>query len=85
MARLSCRESFEVSRLRDLFGESLQTNRVPGDEASFEEDSPVEDVLPQLLTGYEATTVGGLVSEIAGHISAAGRGNRGWAVTTGGP
>jgi len=25
-------------------------------------------VLPQLLTGYEATTVGGLVSEIAGHI-----------------
>jgi len=60
--------SFEVSRLRDLFGESLQTNRVPGDEASFEEDSPVEDVLPQLLTGYEATTVGGLVSEIAGHI-----------------
>jgi len=60
--------SFEVSRLRDLFGESLPTNRTPGDEASFEEDSPVEDVLPQLLTGYEATTVGGLVSEIAGHI-----------------
>jgi putative hemolysin len=60
--------SFEVSRLRDLFGESLQSSKATGDEASFEEDSPAEDVLPQLLTGYEATTVGGLVSEIAGHI-----------------
>jgi len=57
--------SFEVSRLRELFGESL---RVTEDEASFEEDSAAEAVLPQLLTGYEATTVGGLVSEIAGHI-----------------
>jgi len=57
--------SFEVSRLRELFGESL---RVAEDEASFEEDSAAEAVLPQLLTGYEATTVGGLVSEIAGHI-----------------
>jgi putative hemolysin len=59
--------SFEVSRLRDLFGEKLQP-RVEGDEASFEEDSTPDSVLPQLLTGYEATTVGGLVSEIAGHI-----------------
>jgi CBS domain containing-hemolysin-like protein len=58
--------SFEVSRLRELFGERLQTN-AGGDEASFEEDATA-DVLPQLLTGYEATTVGGLVSEIAGHI-----------------
>ena len=59
--------SFEVSRLRELFGESLQS-RVTGDEASFEEDAAADTVLPQLLTGYEATTVGGLVSEIAGHI-----------------
>jgi len=57
--------SFEVSRLRELFGESL---RVADDEASFEDDSAADAVLPQLLTGYEATTVGGLVSEIAGHI-----------------
>ena len=59
--------SFEVSRLRELFGESLQS-RVTGDEASFEEDAAADTVFPQLLTGYEATTVGGLVSEIAGHI-----------------
>jgi len=59
--------SFEVSRLRELFGESLQ-GREAGDEGSFEEDAVAESVLPQLLTGYEATTVGGLVSEIAGHI-----------------
>jgi len=59
--------SFEVSRLRELFGESLQGREV-GDAGSFEEDAVAESVLPQLLTGYEATTVGGLVSEIAGHI-----------------
>jgi len=59
--------SFEVSRLRELFGESLQS-RPTGDEASFEDDAAADTVLPQLLTGYEATTVGGLVSEIAGHI-----------------
>ncbi len=59
--------SFEVSRLRELFGESLQS-RPTGDEVSFEDDAAADTVLPQLLTGYEATTVGGLVSEIAGHI-----------------
>jgi putative hemolysin len=59
--------SFEVSRLRELFGETLQS-KVTGDEASFEDDSAADTVLPQLLTGYDATTVGGLVSEIAGHI-----------------
>jgi len=59
--------SFEVSRLRELFGESLQS-RATGDEASFDDDPSADTVLPQLLTGYEATTVGGLVSEIAGHI-----------------
>jgi CBS domain containing-hemolysin-like protein len=48
--------SFEVSRLRDLFEE----------EASVEAEE--EQVLPQILAKYEATTVGGLVSEIAGHI-----------------
>jgi len=48
--------SFEVSRLRELFEE----------EASVEAEE--EQVLPQILAKYEATTVGGLVSEIAGHI-----------------
>ncbi len=61
--------SFEVSRLRELFGE--QTRAIAeDDEEDAGEDAAGEDeqTLPQLLTGYEATTVGGLVSEIAGHI-----------------
>jgi len=56
--------SFEVSRLRELFASVMQTE----EQASEEEEEPTSEVLPQLLTGYEATTVGGLVSEIAGHI-----------------
>lgn len=64
--------SFEVSRLRELFGEQIQA-RVAADEiearsAPEEDHTPDEQTLPQMLTGYEATTVGGLVSEIAGHI-----------------
>jgi putative hemolysin len=64
--------SFDVSRLRELFGGQMQA-RAAAEEA--EPDSTVEgekvadeQTLPQMLTGYEATTVGGLVSEIAGHI-----------------
>lgn len=64
--------SFEVSRLRELFGDTLPSRVTPrdeGDETPPEPEEPTpENVLPQLLTGYEATTVGGLVSEIAGHI-----------------
>lgn len=65
--------SFEVSRLRGLFEEMTQ----PAQEGEASEAAEAEDGaemetpeqrLPQLLTGYEATTVGGLVSEIAGHI-----------------
>jgi CBS domain containing-hemolysin-like protein len=65
--------NFEVSRLRSLFEEMTMPPR-PGEpsEAAEAEDGTEfqtpEQVLPQLLTGYEATTVGGLVSEIAGHI-----------------
>ncbi|AEU37960.1 hemolysin family protein [Granulicella mallensis] len=59
--------SFEVSRLRELFGESLQA-RASSEDGATEDEPAAEDFLPQLLTGYEATTVGGLVSEIAGHI-----------------
>ncbi len=60
--------SFEVDRLRDLFGEKLGGQKADehGEEDAVAEAA--ESVLPQLLTGYEATTVGGLVSEIAGHI-----------------
>ncbi|HTV08756.1 MAG TPA: hemolysin family protein [Candidatus Aquilonibacter sp.] len=62
--------SFDVSRLRSLFEEPLLQGNASeaaeaGDGAEYEAR---EQGLPQLLTGYEAATVGGLVSEIAGHI-----------------
>lgn len=68
--------NFEVSRLRGLFEEQRQPPRPmetseaveAEDGMEFEEESTAEQVLPQLLTEYEAATVGGLVSEIAGHI-----------------
>ena len=70
--------SFEVSRLRGLFEEQRPPVRrlmTPSeaaeadDGAEFgEEAETAEQGLPQLLTGYDAATVGGLVSEIAGHI-----------------
>ncbi len=56
--------SFEVSRLRELFAAPEPTVA----EEDAEPAAVPEQLLPQLLTGYEATTVGGLVSEIAGHI-----------------
>jgi hypothetical protein len=66
---------FEVSRLRDLFEEREEEPcDKPGEEdcieeAPAEEDEEVTDPrLSQLISGYEATTIGGLVSEIAGHI-----------------
>jgi CBS domain containing-hemolysin-like protein len=62
--------SFDVSRLRGLFGEPAA--HAPASEAAEAGDGVEYDAreqgLPQLLTGYEAATVGGLVSEIAGHI-----------------
>ncbi len=63
--------SFEVGRLRDLFGQTTG-EASPQDEQALEAeagpDADPEDLLPQVLDEYEATTVGGLVSEIAGHI-----------------
>jgi putative hemolysin len=64
--------SFEVSRLRELFedrdgatgGEELDEDAA-SEQAETEAD---HDGLAELLTEYEATTVGGLVSEMAGHI-----------------
>jgi len=69
--------NFEVSRLRGLFEEPRPPARTATpseaaeaeDGAEFgEEPAAPEQVLPQLLTEYDAATVGGLVSEIAGHI-----------------
>jgi CBS domain containing-hemolysin-like protein len=69
--------SFDVSRLRSLFEEQGQAGRrsTPSEAAEAEDGTEFgeemeapEQGLPQLLTGYDAATVGGLVSEIAGHI-----------------
>lgn len=64
--------SFDVSRLRELFGEQMEARAALAEgearDVADGEEQPEELTLPQMLTGYEATTVGGLVSEIAGHI-----------------
>lgn len=67
--------SFEISRLRDLFADELvESSRPPEDIESADAEEFVEresrEELPELhLPGhYESTTVGGLVSEMAGHI-----------------
>jgi CBS domain containing-hemolysin-like protein len=67
--------SFEVSRLRELFAEQLEPGQRAPEEGEAAEGDAVEEGrngaarftlhLPQ---HYEATTLGGLVSEIAGHI-----------------
>jgi CBS domain containing-hemolysin-like protein len=69
---------FEVSRLRELFEGREGAKESAADEldedaaseqaeARVDEEAP-EQMLLELLMEYEATTVGGLVSEIAGHI-----------------
>ncbi len=62
--------SFEVARLRELFADALrevEANRVEDAAAGGDEHAEVR--IPQ---HYEATTLGGLVSEIAGHIPLVG-------------
>jgi len=65
--------SFEVTRLRELF-DGEEKERAEGEDATAEESveeaaaQAAEDLLPAVLEKYEATTLGGLVSEIAGHI-----------------
>jgi CBS domain containing-hemolysin-like protein len=63
--------SFDVVRLRELvevLAEGEDARESVGDDVEDAEDSEPEQTLAQLLTKYEATTVGGLVSEMAGHI-----------------
>ncbi len=65
--------SFEVSRLRDLFADQIHGATRPDEYIEPGEGSgePHEEEEPnplRLLDEYESTTVGGLVSEIAGHI-----------------
>ncbi len=67
--------SFEISRLRDLFADELGDSKRPAEdiESADAEDFPAREgreELPELHLPehYESTTVGGLVSEMAGHI-----------------
>ena len=63
--------SFEVDRLRELFGQSnsYEAGEVGRDEEGRQGSADeLEQTLAGLLAKYEATTVGGLVSEMAGHI-----------------
>jgi CBS domain containing-hemolysin-like protein len=68
--------SFEVSRLRELFAEQLEPPEVPTEEAAATDEDGTANAVPRpalhLPHDYEATTIGGLVSEIAGHIPLAG-------------
>jgi len=61
--------SFEVSRLRELFEEQLEAGQ-RAEEATPADYAPRHTTrFPWLFPQhYEATTIGGLVSEIAGHI-----------------
>ncbi len=60
--------SFEVSRLRELFAAPSAAAEQMNEQADDAGEEQPAQALPHVLTGYEATTVGGLVSEIAGHI-----------------
>ena len=66
--------NFEVTRLRELLegsGEGTDDGESVGEddeELGTTEGYEAERPLWQLLSKYEATTVGGLVSEMAGHI-----------------
>ena len=67
--------TFELSRLRDLFADqfpdpdapppAVPEDELPDDPDSDDRDEPTAVRLPE---HYESTTIGGLVTEIAGHI-----------------
>jgi len=69
--------TFEVSRLKELFADQLEHAETrPAEDGETTEEAPAHeeefaDPL-RLPEGYESTTIGGLVSEIAGHIPAPG-------------
>jgi CBS domain containing-hemolysin-like protein len=64
--------SFDVSRLRELFAEPEESEAGHDEGADGDEALEGRDAQPRLPwlfpQRYEATTLGGLVSEIAGHI-----------------
>ncbi len=69
--------AFELSRLRDLFADQTAGGRGAGEDGRVAADAGLEYVGKadredaaglRLPEHYESTTVGGLVSELAGHI-----------------
>ncbi|HEV2710888.1 MAG TPA: hemolysin family protein [Edaphobacter sp.] len=70
--------SFEISRLRDLFADQFEPSTRPAEdiESTDAEDFAARDIRDtkddptalRLPEHYESTTLGGLVSEMAGHI-----------------
>ena len=60
--------SFEVDRLRELVEQRETAEADIGGGEGEEAAEEAEQVLARLLSTYEATTVGGLVSEMTGHI-----------------
>ncbi len=65
--------SFEVSRLRELFAEPEESEAEGSQAGDGDAESEGKEILAHRLPlffpqHYEATTLGGLVSEIAGHI-----------------
>ena len=56
--------TFEVSRLRELFADQF----APREDSLHDEDETDDPTALRLSDDYESTTIGGLVSEIAGHI-----------------
>lgn len=68
--------NFEISRLRELFSDQLERpSSQPAESVeSVDSEEPIEEEREFILLPeeYESTTLGGLVSEMAGHIPAAG-------------
>jgi putative hemolysin len=70
--------SFEISRLRDLFADQFEPSTRPAEDiesadaedfaARESRDTKDDPTALRLPEHYESTTLGGLVSEMAGHI-----------------
>jgi putative hemolysin len=59
---------FELSRLRELFADQFAERAEDLDEGESVDGAGDEATAVRLPEHYESTTIGGLVSEIAGHI-----------------
>ncbi|HEY2039252.1 MAG TPA: hemolysin family protein [Edaphobacter sp.] len=66
--------NFEISRLRELFSDQMERSSRPPEDSEGSEEEREEEAKEFLLLSdeYESTTLGGLVSEMAGRIPAAG-------------